>query len=61
MVWLECKSCGGRYLPSKTSENECGVCFPLRNKKLVYREAFDPSFVGELYDAHGEGDGDKGV
>ena len=62
MGWIECKSCGGRYLPSKTSDlDECGVCFPVKNKKLVKREAFNPSFTGELHDAHGEGYGDKGV
>ena len=38
VVWNECISCGGRYLPSQTSDpDECGICFPIKHKECVVR------------------------
>ena len=39
VVWNECISCKGKYLPSMTSDPyECGICLPIKNKANVVRE-----------------------
>jgi hypothetical protein len=40
VVWRECISCGGLYLPSVTSDDrECGVCYPVKDKSLIVRSS----------------------
>ena len=49
VYWRECVSCDGPYLPSPTSHpTECGICAPLKNKRMVVRDRWRDYYDGPL-------------
>jgi hypothetical protein len=48
VYWRLCSGCGGRYLPSATSDDVCGVCSPLKDRSKVVRERCEDGVVRPL-------------